>query len=398
MTKFVRLTPAAIRGLKPGMRIAEHGIVVDGLPGGDARFLIERMIAGKRIHRVIGLRSTGVNRTRCEEVLSKLEADARDGRFGMPKGRKTPRSFAQAAADYLERMEESGGKNLAVKHRHLRAAQAQPPRPAGSLNAFFGSMRLDAIDAFAIERFKKARREAGAAPATINRETASLGHMLNRSVEWNWLDRPVRLVQLPEPAGRIVALTDEEIARLMQAAITGADLDLPLFLEIALGTSMRHGEILRIQWRDLDLPNLRLHIPQAKSGARVQPITRQLAELLAREREMRNDREGWIFRSRYANSSEGHRHDMNRPFRTAVLRAGLNPEKVTPHTLRHTAITRLVQAGVDLPTVQQISGHKTLTMVLRYSHVHGAHINNAMTALERTSRTSQELHRDEPAA
>lgn len=52
------------------------------------------------------------------------------------------------------------------------------------------------------------------------------------------------------------------------------------------------------------------------------------------------------------------------------------------HTLSHTAITHLVQAGVDLPTVKRISGHKTLQMVERYSHQNGAHILAAMDKLE----------------
>lgn len=56
------------------------------------------------------------------------------------------------------------------------------------------------------------------------------------------------------------------------------------------------------------------------------------------------------------------------------------------HTLRNTAITHLVQAGVDLPTVQRISGHKTLQMVVRYSHQSGEHIRAAMTKLERRYR------------
>ena len=63
---------------------------------------------------------------------------------------------------------------------------------------------------------------------------------------------------------------------------------------------------------------------------------------------------------------------MGAPFRAAVNAAGLDPELITPHVMRHTAITKLVQAGVDLPTVQRISGHKTLAMVLRYAHVHAA--------------------------
>ena len=49
--------------------------------------------------------------------------------------------------------------------------------------------------------------------------------------------------------------------------------------------------------------------------------------------------------------------------------------------MRHTAITKLVQCGVDLPTIQSISGHKSLAMVLRYTHVHGNHIDEAIAAI-----------------
>ena len=73
-------------------------------------------------------------------------------------------------------------------------------------------------------------------------------------------------------------------------------------------------------------------------------------------------------------------------------------------TLRHTAITYLVQAGVDLPTVKRISGHKTLAMVERYSHQNGEHIQSAMDKLEDrihaqkgsfSDTITQELHREE---
>jgi integrase len=144
-------------------------------------------------------------------------------------------------------------------------------------------------------------------------------------------------------------------------------------------------------------------VPEAKAGQRAQPITPELAEILRAEREMRDDRVGWIFPSLHNDSRTGHRARMDNAFRTAVMRAGLNPELVTPHVMRHTAITALVQAGVDLPTIQKISGHKTLAMVLRYAHVHGQHIDRAIEALGRTlpelsmnntRRTiTQELHR-----
>ena len=64
-----------------------------------------------------------------------------------------------------------------------------------------------------------------------------------------------------------------------------------------------------------------------------------------------------------------------------MLAAGLDVTQVIRHTLRHTAITHLVQAGVDLPTVKRISGHKNLSMVERYSHQNGSHIQSAMDNL-----------------
>ena len=82
------------------------------------------------------------------------------------------------------------------------------------------------------------------------------------------------------------------------------------------------------------------------------------------------------------------------PFARAVVRAKLDPDKVTPHTMRHTAITRLIQAGVDLSTVQRISGHKTLAMVLRYTHIEGSHIDAAIYSLDTSfaAATTPELH------
>ena len=70
--------------------------------------------------------------------------------------------------------------------------------------------------------------------------------------------------------------------------------------------------------------------------------------------------------------------DIRKAFVRAVIAAGLDPKQVVRHTLRHTAITHLVQAGVDLPTVKRISGHKTMAMVERYAHQSGAHIADAM--------------------
>ena len=172
---------------------------------------------------------------------------------------------------------------------------------------------------------------------------------------------------------------------MLQAAVADDDPQCWLFVAFGLNTAMRHREILRARFEWLDFDKRRLFIPRAKGGRREQPITQQLADMLRRERNSRADKKGWIFPSPRPNTSlAGHRDRMAKPFRNAVLRAGLDPRIVTPHVMRHTAITKLVQAGVDLPTIQGISGHKTLAMVLRYTHVHAPHIDKAIAAIGRS--------------
>jgi integrase len=364
-----RLTSAALKQLAVGGKISEGGITAERSDAG-FRFSVNVMVDGRRVHRR-GLGSL----TQAREFLDQAKADARRDRLNLPKGRKLALSFAAAADDYLRRLEETGGKNLVPKRRQLRLY----------LVPYFGTMRLDAITGFTVEKYKKRRRDEGAAAATVNRELATLSHLFNRAVEWKWLDRlPTKPVKFQESAGRITALDEAQCTALMTAAVAGAEPDCWLFVAFGLNTAMRHTEILTARWEHLDFARRRLFIPDAKAGEREQPITAELADILAREREMREDRQGWVFPSPHFNAVTGHRTRMDRPFRQAVIAAGLDPELVTPHVMRHTAITRLVQAGVDLPTIQRISGHKTLAMVLRYTHVHARHIDTAIRAIGRT--------------
>jgi integrase len=373
--RFTRLNRLAVRQLPAGGKITEHGITVGRLRDGDLRYSVNVMVDGRRVHRVIGRERDGVTRTQCEEFIEQAKTEARASRLALPQGRKLALTFSAAVDGYITRLDQGGGRNIAIKRRQLRMY----------LIPFFGGMRIDGIAPFAVERYKKQRLDNGAAAGTVNRELATLSHVFSKAEEWRWLHRaPPRPKKLRESAGRIIALTDEQCDALMRAAIAGADPDCWLFVAFGLNTAMRHSEIMGARWDHLDLARLRLFIPDAKAGEREQPIAPELVEILEREREMRSDREGWIFPSPHSDSAVGHRARMDRPFRDAVTRAGLDPELVTPHVMRHTAITKLVQAGVDLPTIQRISGHKTMVMVLRYTHVHGHHIDQAIRAIGRT--------------
>ncbi len=112
---------------------------------------------------------------------------------------------------------------------------------------------------------------------------------------------------------------------------------------------MRLMDILSIRKEDIHLDRRIIYIPKAKGGAREQPITGHLAEFLAGYLEVLPPGTSWLFPSPAAKC--GHTTTITRPFRRVVAAAGLDPDQVVRHTLRHMAITHLVQAGVDLPTV-----------------------------------------------
>lgn len=395
MRNFIRLTRPAMRGLAPGKRIAEHGITFERLANGDGVFSVNVMVDGQRIHRVVGRESDGTTRTQAEEFIQKVRQDAKDDRLALPKGRKVALSFRAAAEKYLARLEEEGGKDLRMKRNRL----------IRHLLPFLGSMALSKIGASDIERYKHLRgkelsfrggdRVSSAAkaegskpsakacvtsPGSINRELAVLSHLFSKALEWGWIDSRPKIKRLKEGSGRIDYLTAKEAKRLVECARLDSSSQIHLFVVIALETAMRLQEILSIRRENVSVDRRVIFIPQAKSGAREQPITSHLAEVLGAHMAAQPKDSLWLFPS--PRSKSGHTKDIRKPFRRVVSAAGLDLEKIVRHTLRHTAITHLVQAGVDLPTVKRISGHKTLAMVERYAHANGEHIQDAMDKLE----------------
>ncbi len=369
--RFSKLTRHVLRLVSRGQSISEHGITFRRDASGDGVFSVNVMVDRRRIHRVIGRESEGVTRQQAEDFIARARTDARRDRLELPDGRKTALRFEEAAPRYIARLGDVGGRNIKAKERQLRQ----------HLTPFFAAKPLGEIASFDIERYKKARGSAGVANATVNRELAVLSHLLNKAVEWKWLRaKSVKIVRHKENNGRIVYLTDDQCAALLTAAAADHNDNVHAFVMVGLHTGMRHQEILAIRREEIDLGKRIIWVPVAKSGAREQPITRELAAYVEGRMRMLPPGCEWLFPS--PGSAKGHAHTIRKAFRRSVARAGMNPDQITPHTLRHTAVTHLVQAGVDLPTVQRISGHKTLAMVARYAHQSGSHIEAAMTRLE----------------
>ena len=385
---FAKLDRNAIRNLQIGQKISEHGITAERLKDGDIRYSINIMSDGQRVHRVIGRASEGVTREQAERAIESLRTKAREDRLDLPTGRKLHRTFAEASKEYLERMEQSGGKDMTNKTRHLDTY----------LVPHFGTTRLDKITTFDLQRYRKKRLASGARDATVNREMSTLQHLLNRaaSKEWRWI-KPDEVPEIPkakEQRKKIRILTDEQRHQLLEAAKADHDPLAWLFVMFGLNTAMRHSEIVERRFDEIDFAQCRIWINRAKAGEREQPITVALRDALKARQDGMTDQKGFIFPPIRANTKDPHRADMREPFKRCAIRAGLDPKFCTPHVMRHTGITALVKQGIDVPTIQKISGHKTPAMVLHYVHVFGQHIDDAIGGLNINARdtVTPDLH------
>jgi integrase len=389
---FVKLTRLLMRKLESGERITEHGITFERLADGDGLFSVNIMVDRRRIHRSVGRESDGTTRSTAEEFISKIRHEAREGRLNLPKRRKVALTLAAAAPLYIDRLHQEGGKNIERKRLQLEQ----------SLVPYFASHSLSQITTFDVERYKKHRagqpiqsrkklKPGETHPLiklSINRELATLSHLVNKAAEWGWIERPaVKIRKLKEGSGRIVYLTAAQADDLLEAAKADQSHQIYPFILIGLRTGMRKSEILSIRREHVDLTGRSIYVLHAKAGARVQPISPDLAYFLAGYLETLPPGSPWLFPS--VGTRHGHTVDIRKPFVRSVIAAGLDPNQVVRHTLRHTAITHLVQAGVDLPTVKRISGHKTLSMVERYAHQSGTHIANALEKLDAQYRANK---------
>jgi integrase len=208
------------------------------------------------------------------------------------------------------------------------------------------------------------RREEGAAPATINKELGTVRHVFNVAIrEWEWCrDNPMHRVAMEKVHNaRDRWLTEDEETRLLGAA--------PAWLQeiilFALHTGMRRGEILALNWADVDLTRGVLVVMKSKNQERrTIPLNVRVFELLVAKQPRSVSGGLPVFTTSCGTRLDG--RNLMRGFYAALKEAGI--ENLTFHDLRHTFATRLVHEGVDLYKVQRLLGHKSPVMTQRYAH------------------------------
>lgn len=158
----------------------------------------------------------------------------------------------------------------------------------------------------------------------------------------------------------------------------------------ALNTGMRKSEILHLKWEEnIDLKHGFILLELTKNGERREvPINATVRETLV-GLTRRLDVPYAFYDPRTGKPYQ----DIKRSFQGACRRAGIKDFHF--HDCRHAFASRLVMAGVDLTTVKELLGHKTLNMTLRYAHLAPTHKRNAVCLLDSSTddeRSAQLLH------
>jgi len=302
----------------------------------------------------------GTSKALAETVLKKRKVEIAEGKFlDIKKEQKI--KFGDFADEYLEVHCKSNNKSW---HK-----SDQPN--LNHLKKHFAGKYLHEITPGDIERYRSERIKE-VSKSTVNRVLSCLGSMYNRAIEWGRVtSNPMAKVKAFKVADkRIRYLENEEIDKLLANCCE----HLRPIVVVALNTGMRKGEILKLKWHDIDIKRNIIHLLDTKNGEKRElPMNEVVQKTIIGV--LKNPESQYIF----CNKDGQPYGDIKRSFFTACKKSGIINFRF--HDLRHTFASQLVMSGVDLNTVRELLGHKSLEMTLRYSHLSLDHKKRAVDIL-----------------
>lgn len=245
---------------------------------------------------------------------------------------------------------------------------------------FFGKIKLSKIQSLKIEEYKRQKIQSGLNNKTINNHLAVLNKSLDTAREWKFIyDRPrVKLLKL-KPLHHDY-LSESECEQLLNGA-TGIIREMIL---LALRTGLRFGEIIALDWQDVDLDRRMLSVSKSISRGlmgstksnrtRHIPLSGELCEMLSR----RKQKSGSVFLSR--NGKTMRRSACFKSLRRACKQSKLRA--IGWHTTRHTFASHLAQKNISLKAIQELLGHSNIMTTMRYAHLSPSELRSAIDCLE----------------
>jgi integrase len=245
---------------------------------------------------------------------------------------------------------------------------------------FFGKKEISKITSKDIEAYKAKEIATGISFKTINNHLIILNKCLNTAEEWEDIDRKPKVKLLKVQPQKFDFLTKEEACLLLQ----NSDGRLNEMILIALQTGLRFGEIIALDWDDLDFIARKIIVRHGVADGimgspksnkiREIPISNEVADLMMK----RYKSKGLVFIPTHDNYLTHNLclKELNR----AGARAGIR--RIGWHTLRHSFASHLAQNGVSLKVIQELLGHSSIATTMRYSHLTAASLSEAIKTLE----------------
>lgn len=273
------------------------------------------------------------------------------------------------------------------QHREHPSTHQRYMRSIKALIEAFGHLSLDRVSTADVEHFKIVRsrqRRKNAkdgrtvTPSAVNRDLGVLRTLFNLAIRLKKAaTNPVTGVKfLPENNARMRVLPYEEEADYLAAASRTLRDVATLILE----TGMRPGEVFRLRMSDVDLEIGFVRVPFGKTpfARRTIPLTQRAREVLSRR--ISKATSEWLFPA--ATDSSHPLTSVADAHEAALRRSEIEPT-FRLYDFRHTALTRMAMAGIDLPTLRELAGHASIQMTMRYIHPTPEHKREAVRKLER---------------
>jgi integrase len=243
-----------------------------------------------------------------------------------------------------------------------------------ALLKFFGAYSMSAVSPDLVAKFRDQRLADGKAANTVRLDLALLGHLYTVAMrEWGvgLVYNPVRLIRKPTPgAARDRRLDAGEKSRLFAAVAAHSNPMLKWIVELAVETGMRRSEITSLKLEHVDIERRIVRLLDTKNGEpRTVPLSRRATDVMrdAIANPARPDDTRLIFFGEPGRDGQRRPWQYDRVWRQILAKQGFRDLHF--HDLRHEAVSRLVEQGFSDQEVSAISGHKSMQMLKRYTHL-----------------------------
>ena len=318
-------------------------------PPGSGRFRIDYYDREGRRHReMIGSEKLAIN------VYRQRKTEIWEGRF-IPKSHKPKTTFKELAETRM----------AAKKIRLAPASYYSDEKRLKPLVKEFGSMPAEAVTVDKINAFLAKLKESRSG-STVNRYRSLLSNIFTVGVRSGTVPfNPLSRVDKFRESDSRIRFLDVEEEKALRAAVRAQSAEHEAELDLALHTGIRRGEQFGLTWDRVDLERGILTV-YGKTGRRfvpVNPVARAAIELLWRA----SNGSKFVCPDKRSEDQEDWRRWLDEACAAAKI------ENFRWHDLRHTFASRLVMAGVDLRSIQELLGHKSIVTTQRYAHLSPDH-------------------------